>query len=66
MLVNHADPVLYGIIGRAYPDFPTLDKNTSFIRFLQSKQHFHQGGLAGAVLAYKGMDFPFAYFKSDV
>ncbi|MMZ66383.1 hypothetical protein D1872_288730 [compost metagenome] len=66
MLVHHADAAGHSLRrgGKAHL-FPT-DADRSRCRLLHTVEHTHQRCFSGTVLAYKGMDLPFAQRKTDV
>src|SRR5579859_74426 len=62
-LVNNADAEQLRSSRRRDFDFLALDKNTSCVLGIDSRQHFHQRGLASAVFAYEGMYLAGIQFK---
>ena len=66
LLVNDDDPGLLRLPGIMEFDFLSLESDGTGVFGIDSGEHFHQGGLAGAVFTHEGMDFPATDFKIDM
>src|SRR5271165_6103756 len=64
-LIDHADPEVLRIGGRAEPDYFTFDSHFPVIVSLDSGQQFHGRAFSGAVFADQAMDFSFHQVEVD-
>ena len=58
MLVHHTDSLVDGINGIMDGYGGAVKDDFPFVRFFQTEQHLHQGGLTRAVFPCQRMDFP--------
>ena len=64
--MNHADAEIVGIVGVLDLDFLSVFFDGAFLGLVETEQHAHQRGFAGAVFAEQGMDFAFFELKRDI
>ena len=66
VLMDHADPTLNGIAGRAKIHLLAVDADGSTLRPVQAGQHIHEGTLASPILSQQGVDLACAKVKINV
>ena len=66
MLMHHADALGDGHRGGGQADFLAVDPNLALGGLLQTEQHFHQCGFAGAVFAHQRVDLTLADIQVHV
>ena len=66
VLVDHADSVAEGILGRVDPDRLPGKEYLAPVRLIDTVNHIHQRAFTGAVLPKQGMDFSRIYGQVDI
>ena len=65
VLMDHADAQRKRVLGRADRDLLAVDKDLPLVGVVDARNHVHQRGLATAVFAEDGENFPRSYGKVD-
>ena len=66
VLVDHADAVVEGVLGRADDHGLAVDLDGAAVGEVDARQHVHERGLAAAVLAEQGQDLAAVDVEVDV
>ena len=66
VLVHHADSQLVGVVGILDGDLPAILFDDALLGLVESEEHAHQCGLAGAVFAQQRVDLTLFQLQRDI